>query len=79
MNFDGLRAGNVSLPGESFTTSVNFGVLGGGTIGFPAVSACYVHVTETTEPIPAAVTRRPYPVAPAWKISLAKTGIKIAY
>ena len=49
--YDGLRAGNVSLPGESFATSVNFGVLRGGTIGFPAVSACYVHVTETTEPI----------------------------
>ena len=49
--YDGLRAGNVALPGESFATSVNFGVLQGGNIGFPAVSACYVYVTETTEPI----------------------------
>lgn len=49
--YDGLRSGNVSLPGESFSTIVNFAPLRGGDIGFPAVSACYVHVSETTEPV----------------------------
>jgi hypothetical protein len=49
--YDGLRSGNVSLPGESFTTTVNFAALRGGPVGFPAVSGCYVHVSETTEPI----------------------------
>jgi len=49
--YDGFRTDGVSLPGESFTTNVNFNVLRGGPIGFPAVSACYVHVAETTEPI----------------------------
>ncbi len=49
--YEGLRAGNVSLPGESFSTSVNFTVLKGTDIGFPGVSACYVHISETTEPI----------------------------
>jgi hypothetical protein len=49
--YEGLRSGNVSLPGESFSTTVNFAVLKGTDIGFPAVSACYVHVSETTEPI----------------------------
>jgi hypothetical protein len=49
--YDGLRKGNVSLPGESFSTTVNFAPLRGGDIGFPAISACYVHVSETTEPV----------------------------
>src|SRR5205807_10667733 len=37
--------------GESFSTVVNFSALKPGPIGFPAVSGCYVHVSETTEPI----------------------------
>ena len=49
--YDGLRHGDVSLPGEGFGTRVNFSVLKPGPIGFPHVSASYVHVTETTEPI----------------------------
>jgi hypothetical protein len=49
--YEGLRSGNVSLPGESFSTSVNFASLRDGGAGFPQVSACYVHVAETTEPI----------------------------
>ena len=49
--YDGLRSGNVSLPGESFSTNVNFTALRGGPVGFPPVSACYVHVAETNEPI----------------------------
>jgi hypothetical protein len=49
--YDGLRAANVSLPGESFSTGVNFAALHSGPYGFPPVSGCYVHVSETTEPI----------------------------
>jgi hypothetical protein len=49
--YDGLRNGNVALPGESFSTTVNFAALRAGAIGFPVVSGCYVHVSETTEPI----------------------------
>jgi hypothetical protein len=46
-----LRKRGVALPGESFSTEVNFPVLRLGPIGFPAVTGCYVHVSETTEPI----------------------------
>src|SRR5262249_17439923 len=49
--YEGLRSGNVSLPGESFSTTVNFTALKGTDIGFPAVSACYGHISETTEPV----------------------------
>ncbi len=49
--FDGLRQGNVSLPGEAGTSQVNFAPLKPGKIGFPRVRGCYVHVSETTEPI----------------------------
>jgi hypothetical protein len=49
--YDGLRTVNVSLPGESFSTAVNFAALRSGPYGFPPVSGCYVHVSETTEPI----------------------------
>ena len=49
--YDGLRQGNVSLPGESGTSVVNFSPLKPGSAGFPNVIGCYVHVSETTEPI----------------------------
>ncbi|GIK73551.1 MAG: hypothetical protein BroJett021_25390 [Chloroflexota bacterium] len=49
--YEGLRQGNVSLPGESGTSTVNFSPLKPGGIGFPKVSGCYVHVSETTEPV----------------------------
>jgi hypothetical protein len=49
--YEGLRAARVALPGESFSTEVNFASLRSGPIGFPAVTGCYVHVSETTEPI----------------------------
>jgi hypothetical protein len=49
--YEGLRAASVSLPGESFSTTVNFASLRGADIGFPAVLASYVHVSETAEPI----------------------------
>jgi hypothetical protein len=49
--YEGLRSAGVALPGESFSTTVNFSALRQGDIGFPAVSACYVHVSEMTEPV----------------------------
>jgi hypothetical protein len=49
--YGGLRRASVALPGESFSTTVDFSALRPGPIGFPAVSGCYVHVSETTEPI----------------------------
>jgi hypothetical protein len=49
--YEGLRQGNVSLPGESGTSVVSFSPLKPGSIGFPTVTGCYVHVSETTEPI----------------------------
>lgn len=49
--YDGLREGNVSLPGEAGTEQVKFAPLKPGKIGFPTVEGCYVHVSHTTEPI----------------------------
>jgi hypothetical protein len=49
--YEGLRSSKVALPGESFGTEVNFACLCPGPIGFPSVTGCYVHVSETTEPI----------------------------
>lgn len=49
--YAGLREGKVSLPGEAGTTMVDFSFLKTGRYGFPGVQGCYVHVSETTEPI----------------------------
>ncbi len=49
--YEGLRRGAVSLPGEAGTGLVNFAPLKPGKIGFPQVRGCYVHVSETTEPV----------------------------
>ena len=49
--YDGLRHGNVSLPGEAGPSQVNFASLQPSAIGFPRVRGCYVHVSETTEPV----------------------------
>lgn len=49
--YGGLRTGNISLPGEAGTSSVDFSPLRSGKIGFPSVVGCYVHVSETTEPV----------------------------
>jgi hypothetical protein len=49
--YDGLRHGDISLPGEAGTSRINFAPLKPGTIGFPRVRGCYVHVSETTEPL----------------------------
>ncbi len=49
--YEGLRRGEVMLPGESRAETVDFSFLQGGAYGFPAVQGCYVHVSETAEPI----------------------------
>jgi hypothetical protein len=50
--YHGLRHGELSLPGEAGTSKVTFEPLKPTEpFGFPRVSACYVHVSETTEPV----------------------------
>jgi hypothetical protein len=49
--YEGLRRGQVSLPGESSETTVSFDCLAPNRGGFPGVQATYIHVSETTEPI----------------------------
>jgi hypothetical protein len=49
--YQGLRRGQVALPGEAGTTEVDFEPLRPGPAGFPPVQGCYVHVSETTEPV----------------------------
>lgn len=49
--YEGLRHGDVSLPGEAGSGRVSFEALKPGKIGFPPVRGCYVHVSETTEPV----------------------------
>ena len=48
----GLREGDVVLPGESHRERVRFAPLRPeNSLGFPRVNGCYVHVSDTTEPI----------------------------
>ena len=49
--YSGLRRGRMILPGESDAGEVDFSPLKSDKFGFPSVSGCYVHVSETTEPI----------------------------
>lgn len=49
--YEGLRRGNIALPGEASTSVVDFSPLSPGTLGFPRVNGCYVQVSETTEPV----------------------------
>jgi hypothetical protein len=49
--YDGLRRGEVALPGESATQNVAFDALRPGAKGFPLLRASYLQVTDTTEPI----------------------------
>ncbi len=52
-----LNQGKLSLPGESWQSDVNFIPLRSDRIGFPPVQGCYVHVSETTEPVRVEVFR----------------------
>jgi hypothetical protein len=47
----GLRHADVGLPGEAGTTRVDFSALASGSFGFPRIQGCYVHVSDTTEPV----------------------------
>jgi hypothetical protein len=49
--YEGLRAGDVSLPNEPGTGRVRFDVLRGGRHGFPAVRGCYLMVSDNTLPL----------------------------
>jgi len=50
--YSGLRSRvEVSLPGEVGSEIVDFTPLRQRSIGFPRISGCYVHVSETTEPV----------------------------
>jgi len=49
--YESLNRGEISLPGESDKRKANFSALRSPKIGFPRVRGCYVHVSETTEPI----------------------------
>lgn len=49
--YHGLNRGKLSLPGESWQSDVNFIPLRSSKIGFPPVQGCYVHISETTEPV----------------------------
>lgn len=47
-----LRDGQIVLPGESYEAPVRFSPLRPESgFGFPQVNGCYVHVSDTTEPI----------------------------
>jgi len=47
-----LRDGQIVLPGESYEAPVRFSPLrSDSSFGFPKVNGCYVHVSDTTEPI----------------------------
>lgn len=49
--YESLRHGNVALPGSPGTSRVDFAPLKTGPVGFPRVLGCYVHVSDTTEPV----------------------------
>jgi hypothetical protein len=51
LKYESLREGNVTLPGEAFSSHVKFTPLKPEGQGFPRVRGCYLHVSETTEPI----------------------------
>jgi hypothetical protein len=46
-----LNKGQMALPGESDKREVNFTALRSSKIGFPRIQGCYLHVSETTEPV----------------------------
>lgn len=50
--YEGLRGGEMGLPGEESSLRVNWSTLAPGRpFSFPRVQAAYVHVSETTEPL----------------------------
>jgi len=49
--YSGMRSGEVRLPGESGSSTVNFSCLRNSAFGFPAVMGTYIRASENTEPI----------------------------
>lgn len=50
--FEGLRRGEVALPGQAGEEIVNFEVLKPpAPSGFPSIRGCYLHVSEITDPL----------------------------
>lgn len=49
--YNSLNRGEMSLPGATDKVKVKFSALRDPRIGFPHVRACYVDVSETTEPV----------------------------
>jgi hypothetical protein len=49
--YEGLRWGDVAIPGEAGTSRVDFSALQDPKIGFPPIQACYLHVSAHTEPL----------------------------
>ncbi|MBF2009221.1 MAG: hypothetical protein IGS49_28205 [Chlorogloeopsis fritschii C42_A2020_084] len=50
--YGGLGKGNITLPGESFTSDADWSCLKSSSpIAFPKVLGCYVNISETTEPV----------------------------
>lgn len=49
--YEGLREGKVQRPGSAIVDEVRFRPLASGKFGFPAVTGCYIHISETVEPI----------------------------
>jgi NurA domain len=50
--YESLHKGKISLPGEAWTSDFDWTPLRPpNNIGFPNIRGCYIHVSETTEPI----------------------------
>lgn len=50
--YGGFSKGQMALPDESWTSEVNWNCLKpSSSFGFPKIRGCYVHVSETTDPI----------------------------
>lgn len=50
--YGSLRSGDITLPGESFPSKADWSCLRTSQdIAFPSILGCYVHISETTEPI----------------------------
>src|SRR5262249_10342575 len=53
--YKGFARHDIALPGEAGTQPVEFEPLASEAIGVPRVLGCYVHVSETTQPLPVEV------------------------
>ncbi len=49
--YESLHTGQLTLPGKSVQEAVDFTALRSKDVGFPAVQGCYIHVSNTTEPL----------------------------